>query len=284
MMLALAGCVGDSGGSNDAGSDADLTGTEGHACFANKTCNAGLSCISDVCVSLDAGSSDAASSDATADAPPDAGSNLAVAVVKTATGASPLVLSIDPGTSANRLLVVGLSFAPNGLKAGLTVTLGSSLLQDVTGGDVTVAGNNNPSGYGGCTSRIFYMVNPPSGAANITATFSGVASPIYAVAGAVVFSGAHQTTPIQNATHTSGSSTAIAIAITTAAGHMTLANECGDSGNVTTTMGTQQWLSTGNLDGAGSTNASTTTTSQHKWIQGAGYAWVASGVDVVPAP
>jgi len=281
-MLVLAGCVGDSGGPNDAGSDTDLTGTEGHACFANKTCNAPLTCISDVCVALDAGSNDA--SDATIDAPPDAGNAIAVAVVKNATGGSPLVFSIDPGTSTNRVLVVGVSFAPNGLKAGLTVMLGSSLLQDATGGDVTIAGNNNPNGYGGCSSHIFYMVNPPSGAANVTVTFSGLANPVYAVAGAVVFSNVDQTTPIQNATHASGSSTTIAIPVTTAPGHMTLANECGYSGNVTTTMGTQQWLSTTNLDGTGSTNASTTTTSQHKWIQGAGYAWVASGVDIMPAP
>jgi hypothetical protein len=64
------GCVGDSGNPNDAGPDVDLTGTEGHSCFANKTCDANLTCISTVCVRLDAGSDGAtdASTDASTDA------------------------------------------------------------------------------------------------------------------------------------------------------------------------------------------------------------------------
>jgi hypothetical protein len=60
--LALARCGG--GGSSppvDAGPDVDPTGTEGHACFANGTCNAGLTCASNVCVKLDGSAPDAGS-------------------------------------------------------------------------------------------------------------------------------------------------------------------------------------------------------------------------------
>lgn len=65
---ALAGgvvrCVGNTTvATQDAGPDVDTTGTAGHACFANGSCDQGLTCVSpNVCVILDAGS----------DAPPDA--------------------------------------------------------------------------------------------------------------------------------------------------------------------------------------------------------------------
>ncbi len=61
---AVVACVGDDSSTVDGGPDADFTGTAGHACYANGTCDVGLSCISGVCVELDAGN-DANAPDAT---------------------------------------------------------------------------------------------------------------------------------------------------------------------------------------------------------------------------
>src|SRR5262245_56111595 len=72
-VAAFLNCVGDSEGPPP-GPDADVTGTEGHACFGNGTCNAGLTCVSKVCVNLD-GSTDAGNpGDGGVDASKDSGS------------------------------------------------------------------------------------------------------------------------------------------------------------------------------------------------------------------
>jgi hypothetical protein len=279
LMLASAGCVGDSVGSgNDAGPDVDLTGTEGHSCFPNDTCSAGLTCISKVCVNLDSGSSDAAQD--SSDAP---STSIGVEKVTYGQASSPSVtFAFDPGTNANRLLVVGVSFAPNDVTT-VSVAFGGTTLQELASADGTVSGNGSPPGYGACRSRLFYMVNPAA-PDNVVVTFAGANQPSYVAAGAIGFYGVDQATPLQNGTHMSGSSASIALAVATAPGHMTLANLCAYSPTVTTTSGTQRWLLGANLDGVGSTMVSNGTTSTHTWTQSDSDAWVASGVDLVPAP
>ncbi len=282
-VLGLVRCVGDTGGSGkDAGPDVDLTGTEGHACFPNQTCDPGLTCISSVCVNLDSGSgeagTDAGSTDADASSPVVGFQNAA-----SASGSSPVTIaSFDPGSNPNRLLVVGVSVAPNGLSAAMSVTFGSKVMQELTAAAGVASPNNNPAGYYACTSKLFYLVNP-TGVGNVVVTFSGVASPEYAVAGAAAFYGVNQTTPVASGTQKSGSTTSMAINVATAPGHMTLANNCSYS-NFSTTLGTERWLVKGNAEGAGSTIASTGTTNAHSWTQTSAYAWAASGLDVVPAP
>jgi hypothetical protein len=280
-LFAFVRCVGDSSsGGKDAGPDVDLTGSEGHACFPNITCDTGLTCISSVCVNLDSGTNDAAPQTDSGDA----GGGIGVQNVTHGEAASPSVtFPFDPGTNANRLLVVGVSFAPNGLQAGLTVTFGGNLLQEITAADGSANANNNPTGYNTCRSRIFYMANPTN-AATVVVTFSGVAQPMYVAAGAIGLYGVSQTTPLLNGAKLTGTTTAIALPVATAPGHMTLANLCAYSPTVTATAGTQQWLLTTNLVGAGSTIASTSAASTHRWIQSNAYAWAASGVDIVPAP
>lgn len=64
LFFWLVGCVGDSTvNPNDAGMDADPTGTKGHVCFPNNTCLGTLTCQlpADICVDL--------GSDASSDAP-----------------------------------------------------------------------------------------------------------------------------------------------------------------------------------------------------------------------
>lgn len=64
VLLMLAGatrafvaCNGGDSSTNppDTGPDVSLTGTAGHACFANMTCKSGLTCSSGVCVESDGG-------------------------------------------------------------------------------------------------------------------------------------------------------------------------------------------------------------------------------------
>jgi hypothetical protein len=68
--VAVAACVGDSTVVTDAGPDVDPTGTIGHACFTNGTCDQSLTCISGVCVFLDSGT-DSAGDVVVTDAPKD---------------------------------------------------------------------------------------------------------------------------------------------------------------------------------------------------------------------
>lgn len=203
-------------------------------------------------------------------------------------GGSPVTITaFDPGTASNRLLVVGVSVAPNGLQAGLSVTFGGVGLLEVSAAAVTAnSSGSNPPGYYACTSRIFYLVNP-TGAHDVVVTFSGLASPEYAAIGAAAFSNVDQTAPLQNATHATGGATAISLAIATAAGHVSLDNLCDYSAttNIVGGQTTQRWLLSSSVTGAGSTYASTgATTATHLWQQSSGYAWASSGVDIVPAP
>lgn len=60
LALAVASaCVGDSTTTPDGGTDASTVGSLGQPCFSNGTCNTGLTCISNVCVQLDGGGTDA---------------------------------------------------------------------------------------------------------------------------------------------------------------------------------------------------------------------------------
>jgi hypothetical protein len=61
LTLELAACVGDGAGT---GNDGGTTGSNGKPCYPNKTCDTGLTCVSDVCVDL---SKLDASADATTD-------------------------------------------------------------------------------------------------------------------------------------------------------------------------------------------------------------------------
>lgn len=62
----------DLGGADGGDDSSSAVGTEGHACYANGTCNAGLACVSNVCVFLDDAGSDASADaldEAVSDAP-----------------------------------------------------------------------------------------------------------------------------------------------------------------------------------------------------------------------
>jgi uncharacterized protein YfaQ (DUF2300 family) len=59
-LVVASACVGDNTVvPPDGGTDASTIGSLGQPCFSNGTCNAGLTCISNVCVQLDAGGTDA---------------------------------------------------------------------------------------------------------------------------------------------------------------------------------------------------------------------------------
>ncbi len=71
VLLVTAGaCVGD-GSTSGTG-----VGSESNPCFANKTCDTGLTCVSDVCVKLDGGATDAPLQEDVSDAAPTCDGNL----------------------------------------------------------------------------------------------------------------------------------------------------------------------------------------------------------------
>src|SRR6185503_18730461 len=110
-----------------------------------------------------------------------------------ATVATVTIAGFNPGASANRLLVVGLSadFA----LTGVTVSFGVAPLLPVPGSSVS---------NGTTHTELWYLVNPGATAA-IVAAWTGNHA---VVMGAVAFNNVDQTLPIQNGTSTTGTSTA----------------------------------------------------------------------------
>lgn len=126
------------------------------------------------------------------------------------TGVSSLTWAHTVGTGNHRLLIVGVSVPAEGSAitvtgityAGLALTLAVSKMYSYT--VITTQYND---------AEIWYLVNPPSGSANIVVTLSGSAS--YVVAGAVSYTGVDQTTPIPTTASNDGTGSP-AISITTA--------------------------------------------------------------------
>lgn len=110
------------------------------------------------------------------------------------------------GAGANRLLVVALSLRHTGAQAATSVTYnGINLTQSI------VRTNNNNARV-----ELWYLINPPSGAANVAIAWSGAST--RAVGGAMSFNGVDQTTPLEDPEGAIGNSTvgsAVSITVTT---------------------------------------------------------------------
>ena len=192
-----------------------------------------------------------------------------------------LTWSHTVGTGSNKLLVVGISFWANPEK----------LINSVTYNGVPLTKSGSVwGGSGGETVHIWYLVNPPTGTANIVINFSAAASP---VAGATSWFGVNQTTPLGTfiSAFNAAGNTLATVNVTSAANEVV--HDVVSYGKQTTpshTIGagqTQKWsdaTSDGNYaSGAGSTElgASTVTMS---WTFGATYRWAIGAVNIKPAP
>ena len=287
-LLGLLHCQGDFT-ANGTEPDADMNMDSGSDADAPANTDALADAPAEGPSSVDSGSGDGDAGMSSGDSSVDA-TTLGVVFVNAASGSSgssPLAIkAFDPGSGPNSLLVVGVSVAPNGLAAGLSVTFNGIGLMEAMNALGVAKPNNNPAGYYACTSRMFYLTNP-TGTHDIVVSFAGVAQPEYVVAGAVAFSGVDQNTPVQNDTNFTSNGATMAITISTAPGHMTLDNNCNWASmtNILGGQNTTRWNVQDNVNGAGSTYLSMgKTSSTHTWMKNDGYAWVSSGLDIVPSP
>jgi phosphodiesterase/alkaline phosphatase D-like protein len=108
-------------------------------------------------------------------------------------GVSSITIAHTVGTGANRLLLVGVSWAMSGEDTQdiSSVTFGGVALTEV---DYMEGGQNR-------RDAIYYLTNPASGTANVVVTFSGA---VNAVVGAASFTGVDQTTPLGTAATANG--------------------------------------------------------------------------------
>ena len=149
---------------------------------------------------------------------------------------------------------------------------------------MTLGGSLN--GSDGDRTTLFYLVAPATGANNVVVTFS--ATTFSAVAGAVSFSGVHQSAPVGSYVSASGTSTAPSVNASSEAGGMVidcLAVAVGGAPSVGASQ-TQRWNdneTTGGETGAGSTEAGAASVTM-SWSLGSSYAWAIGALPLKAAP
>ena len=116
----------------------------------------------------------------------------------------------DPGSNANRLLVVGIS--SDGTLTSLSVTYGAAALTLVPGSSIS---------NGTTHTELWSLANPSSTPAIVTATWTTTNRT--AVMGVVAFNNVDQTTPLSGAVTNTGTSTTPSVTIASRTGDMVLA-------------------------------------------------------------
>lgn len=157
------------------------------------------------------------------------------------------------GVGTNRLLVVALSLRHTGTQAATGVTYNGINLTPL------IVQTNN----GNARVELWYLINPPSGTANVAIAWGGGST--RAVGGAMSFSGVDQTTPLEDPEGAVGNNTgagAVTVTVTpTVAGAWVIDAVASRTGLTMTAAGgrTQRWNITtgggnpGRVVGAGST-------------------------------
>src|SRR5262245_3638070 len=152
------------------------------------------------------------------------------------------------GSGNDRILVVGVSLRGNATATG--VTYGGQAL--TLAGGISNGGSNR--------AEIWTLLAPPTGTANVVVSLSAA---VHVVGGASSFSNVDQTTPYGAFTATTGNTSPISLAVTSAASEVVIDTVVtnGDVGNLTAGGSqTERWNNfTGgnasNARGAGSTQA-----------------------------
>jgi hypothetical protein len=185
-------------------------------------------------------------------------------------GSGNTTLTINP-SGINRLLVVILTYAYDGGDRS-AVTFGAASLAEATYCD------NYPARV-----SIWYLVNPATGSDTVTVSYTGG---VHATVAAITFSGAHQITPLANASCNSGTTDPASVTVTSGTSNdLTLAavNDAVPHSSpipAVRSPATEQFRqeTTGNT-GAGATQPSAgsiTTT----WDYFSVISWVAGGINV----
>ncbi len=129
-------------------------------------------------------------------------------------GATTLTVAHSTGSSANRLMLVGVSInretgATNDKVTGITYS----------GQALTLVGAKTDGGSGEARVEMWALKNPPTGAANVVVTFNR-ANDDGAVVGVATFAGVDQTTPYGAFFSNSGNGTMATLSVTSAAGEL----------------------------------------------------------------
>jgi uncharacterized repeat protein (TIGR01451 family) len=200
-----------------------------------------------------------------------------------------VTLSHTTGTGSNRLLLVGVSFQKNGVTDRQVSTVTYS------GQSLTRAGFGQNAADAEDRAEIWYLMNPPSGTANVVVTMTGASNPESIVVGATTFTGVHQTTPLGTAVGTgvpdgSGAGSP-SVTVASATGQLVFDTVAVDQGaTLSENSGqTQRWdVSTGtgteDTRGAASTKAGAASVTM-AWTSGdTSQAWAIVAVPIRPAP
>ncbi len=189
---------------------------------------------------------------------------------------SSLTWSHTVGAGNDRILIVGVSIRGNGTVT--SVTYGAQTF--TSAGTVANGGTNS--------AEIWTLVAPATGTANIVVTLS--ASKDF-VAGASSFSNVDPTTPYGAFFSTTGNTSPISLAVTSAVGEVVIDTVMtnGDVGTLTAAAGqTERWnnltgANPSNARGAGSTKAGAASVTM-TWTMGSGKSFSIGAISLKPVP
>ncbi|HKB08602.1 MAG TPA: DUF11 domain-containing protein, partial [Candidatus Polarisedimenticolia bacterium] len=180
------------------------------------------------------------------------------------------------GSGNDRILVVGVSIRGNATATG--VTYGGQAL--TFAGGVSNGGSNR--------AEIWTLLAPPTGTANVVVSLS---APVHVVGGASSFSNVDQTTPYGAFTSTTGNTSPISLAVTSAVGEVVIDTVVTNGDVASLAAGasqTERWNNfTGgnasNARGAGSTQAGAASVTM-SWTMGAPKAYSIGAISLKPVP
>jgi uncharacterized repeat protein (TIGR01451 family) len=165
-------------------------------------------------------------------------STIAVDNVSTGSGTNPfssVTFSHTTGSGSNRFMLVGISYEDDNT-AGLAVS-------GVTyaGQALTFVGRQTSPQEVVC--EIWRLVNPPSGAANVVVSVAGSGTGDGLYAGAITYTGVHQTTPLGTLATASNTSTTASATVSSAANELVFGVLALDDGRTATNAGgqTERW-------------------------------------------
>jgi hypothetical protein len=204
---------------------------------------------------------------------------MAIVVGTVTTGytlASSITFSHTVADGSDRFLFVGVEFCLDD---------GPSQVNSITYAGVSLVKKGSSSHSGDCRSEIWYLVAPVVGTANIVVTFDAAAS-LGAVAGAIDFSGVHQTVPLGTFAAANGVSSTPTVNVTSASGEL-VEDSCAAHDRTLTAVGggqTQDWnvgLVEDISGGASHENGAATVTMS--WTMSGSDDWATCAVSVKPA-
>jgi uncharacterized repeat protein (TIGR01451 family) len=209
-----------------------------------------------------------------------------IAVDATSTGSSVNSTNVTfthiTGSGSNRLMLVGISYEDDN-NPGLTIT-------NVTyaGQPLTFVGRQASPQEVAC--EVWRLINPPSGSASIVVTASGLDGTSDSIfAGAITYTGVHQTAPLGTMTFGAGTGTTGSATVSSAANELVFGLLALDDGRTATnTAGqTERWngrTETGDdgVRAAAATKVGTASTTL-SWTL-VNDAWSACAVPIKPAP